>query len=362
MQFVNMSLSLSALHESADVVMLFNNHDLLSRLESQLSRTQLSSPSTNAWSPRSPRSARGMPPWCPTGSPPGQRSILSHVISVSSPQSARGSPRTPSAHASPQSRASPRSGASSKGAPSSPGLDSLMAEGLTGTIGFPAINRAIARHMAGALWPMSGEEVASGKSRMQDIVNSVCSDPVLKFTEARSSGPRHNTYPQYLWQEAARSLAGHFQGTDALDDDQRIHSAGTMVVARGFPEGVPSAEDKQNFGKAFRCHKQLPFGGDAGDGFSFRSTPTPFSTQAANAKLDLKPRSKANTDVPMLTAISNRSNSYSLIDLTLDRTQVMSDAGAYMHWFSKYGVSKDDISNSVDTLRDVVEQGYSYFR
>lgn len=346
LQFVNASLALSAVHDAADIAMLFDNRDLLAQLQKAQAREAALGSGANspAGSIGSCAGAFSPPPFSPAGI--SRRSAFGGIGSPATPASAgaargasaRGVLSPPSGGArSPAGRSAGKTVASVAGSVGSSPADrraaAAAAEGTTGTVGFPLINRAIARHLAGALWPLNDvEAAAAGEGRLQDLLTAVCCDPVQKFVEARTSTPRPNTYPQYLWTETVRGLSSQFVPTDVLACDKPVVSAATMVVSRGFEACVPSAEDKASFTKRFLCQRQLPFGGDAGDGLSFRETAVPFAATASGSTLGVHPRRKADAELPVLSAITCRSTSYSLLQLCADRTREMAAAGAYMHW------------------------------
>lgn len=56
-----------------------------------------------------------------------------------------------------------------------------------------------------------------------------------------------------------------------------------------------------------------------------------------------------------LTAVANRSSVVGLLAKTVEQANSIMEAGAYLHWYDKYGVSREALSSALQLVSDVAD-------
>ncbi|MEW5299626.1 MAG: hypothetical protein WDW36_002621 [Sanguina aurantia] len=215
------------------------------------------------------------------------------------------------------------------------------------------MNEDIAACIAGAVWPLSSRDACGGTSRLRDMVCNVAPDGALKMVEVRTAWVQANTPIAAIWPTAARAVASLFPRPAATTYPglPRPDMSGSLLLARGFTEphdtGVASFikacggrgsfvdQDLPDCGVQLRCGTAT---------LSHDTSPGISSKRVAGAR-----------GTPSLTAVSNRSNCISTISAAAERVVRTVEAGAYMHWYEKYGCSRDAISYAAEQLQDVAD-------
>eukprot|EP01052_Picozoa_sp_SAG31_P051059 SAG31_NODE_11947_length_983_cov_0.704751_1_plen_76_part_00 len=55
-----------------------------------------------------------------------------------------------------------------------------------------------------------------------------------------------------------------------------------------------------------------------------------------------------------LTVVANRTNGASWLRPTVSKAAHMRDAGAYMHWYERYGFERADLDTCLETCRKII--------
>eukprot|EP00798_Chlamydomonas_sp_ICE-L_P020307 gene20307-27063_t len=134
--------------------------------------------------------------------------------------------------------------------------------------------------------------------------------------------------------------------------------SGSTLIARGFPEDM---RGKHGIGPSASAFIQS-MGGPA----AFSSSDPASCTTVRCSSKPLHPwdskstesgggQSKAGPGRPMLTSISTRSSAVGLLNNTVEKASAICSAGAYMHWYEKYGCGPDALETAIQQIADVVD-------
>lgn len=238
------------------------------------------------------------------------------------------------------------------------------------------VNQVICSSLTGALWPLSKSDALSGVSRIRDVMLAVAPDPAMKFVETRTAMCHANTPASALWMEAVRALNHRFPRYDVLDHQRAVTSTGTLLLARGFsPATLGGSADVAAATYAHHCmtHTHLPLMGSAAGAVTVRhgicGMSLPENLAAPNAGTNRggtapppRPTSggarRAPTPppaAPALTAVSNRSSVVGLLQSTIDSARAICQAGAYLHWYERYGCGREAVESAAQVVADVVD-------
>lgn len=201
------------------------------------------------------------------------------------------------------------------------------------SVSFAHLNEAIASHLTGIFLPTESLKTKSSISQgvePWEMIRSVSPMPNLKFVQIA----------QYMnskmsWTELCNKLTATLKKYDSAGNS--FCSLGNICVARGDTTGgfqlhVNALEAKLK--QAYNCVSWNPY-------------PVDFWSASANA---CGPKTSAS-----LTVAANSSSVVTYLENVLERSKVMYDAGAYLHWYWRYGAEKENFEESFETLQSVVE-------
>lgn len=221
-------------------------------------------------------------------------------------------------------------------------------------------NDLIARHLSGALWPISppasndssiDPSLLPSSSRIRDIVSTAACDTCCKIVECRTaysaSSSSSSSVPIWSLGEACKVLNRLWPKFDALDENRPIVTSGSLVTARGL-------EDPPLVGKA-RSRKE-------GNQFTI-----PDVNILRKAFLDSGKRHFVGTPRdsvavrwdryggPSISEVACSSSIIGLVKHSVERATATWSAGAYLHWYARYGCGKEAIREAIEVMDSVVD-------
>lgn len=219
-------------------------------------------------------------------------------------------------------------------------------------------NHVIARHLLGALWPLSplppettlDPSLLSASSRIRDIVCTAASDPCCKIIEARTaylptnSATGLSTRPVWSMSEACKSLNRLWSKFDILDQNRSIVTSGSLVTARGLDDLPPAGKGREK-------------GGD--DASRFRAAISNALSRGKRSFIghpldSVALRWDASSSITSISEVACRSSAVSLVEHSVERAHVAWTAGAYIHWYERYGCGKDAVKEAIEVVGDMV--------
>lgn len=286
------------------------------------------------------------------------------------------------------------------------------------TTDFGDINRHISQHMLGALWPLHPQEAFGGVSRIRDIVMSAAPDWTCKFVEPRTCfmpppGAAGSGLSHSPWSDSLRALNGAYCKFDALDGNAPVVSTSSLLLARGFPpdqlppgpspaaasyvqltqshahrpamllsaaqppggrnaamaaaagrggRGGPAAGTWGPGGPA-SAHSLGGIGGEPAAALSnvaVRVGMAPLASSSVVAASETSTsRSVAHTvgprGGPSVTSVCNRTSVVGLFSSLTQRAVRTVKAGAFMHWYERYGVTREAVLYAAQQVADVAD-------
>jgi hypothetical protein len=213
--------------------------------------------------------------------------------------------------------------------------------------------------------PLGLEKPALGLETFQpfDLVNAVCPMPITKFAEIWTTAglpltTQHHYTPRVAtstartavrapWDELVEVLCrtmprfepgASSQGVGALVDDRRITTLAVQVLARGDDDGQLGDARFFKSKVAAKLEQHMP---------APSWNPFPYDYKVSAAQGVAAPRS--------LTAVANRSSTGTFLSQTLGKARRMLDAGAYCHWYDRYGCDRDMLEESFDNVHCIVD-------
>jgi len=222
------------------------------------------------------------------------------------------------------------------------------------------VNVHIAQCVVGALWPLGPSESQGGTSRIRDLVSTVTPDTCLKLVESRTAVLSASPLSPATWQNGCRALQHHLPRCDALDNNRPITTQACMLVARGFPATASPSSAVAPLVQALGGpaawtwpeSEAAAYVGVRACETTLRGLPQQQSAAAA-AGGGSGPGGRGGS--PCLSLVANRSSTVGLLGNTLERARSICNAGAYMHWYEKYGCGQAAIQEAIEQVSDVVE-------
>ncbi|KAI1886218.1 hypothetical protein AGOR_G00211730 [Albula goreensis] len=199
---------------------------------------------------------------------------------------------------------------------------------------FSAMNKHIASCLAGLLLPVHSLTPASGLSlgmEAWELLRSVCPQPAAKLLHTTQACSRDMTHWNSL---ASTSL----QALPNVSPVGKLHSSrAVLAVARGVQDSTPlTSTALQRLRRGHRCVPWNPFPIDL-----WTDPRDPLGCSASSRRL---------------TVCSNHSSVSDLLCRVMRRSGEMIRAGAYLHWYQRYGVEAEEFRQALDTLSTVVQE------
>ncbi|XP_052773452.1 tubulin delta chain-like [Mya arenaria] len=203
----------------------------------------------------------------------------------------------------------------------------------TEAVSFAHINDAIASHLSGLFLPTD-----SLRSKSQwclgmepwEMLRSVSPDPRCKFVQIA----------QYMnsklsWSELVHKLSSTLKKYDS--HGKSYSSTGAVCVARGDSTGgflLHASNLEPKLRQGLNCVDW-----------------NPFPIDLWNARTNgCGPKGSAS-----LTVAMNSSSIVEYLERVMDRSRVMYDAGAYLHWYWRHGSEQEDFTSGFDTVQTVID-------
>lgn len=200
-------------------------------------------------------------------------------------------------------------------------------------ISFTHLNEAIASHLSGVFLPTDSLKTKCTYSLGQEpweMVRSISPMPNLKFVQIA----------QYMnskmsWSDLLGKLSATVRKYDT--SGKPYSSLGNLCVARGDTTGgfqlhMGALEPKLK--QMYNCVGWNPF-------------PIDFWSAKTN--------NCGSKNSASLTVAANSSSIVEYLDNVLERSKVMFDAGAYLHWYWRHGAERETFEDAFETLRTVTE-------
>jgi tubulin delta len=217
-------------------------------------------------------------------------------------------------------------------------------------------NDLIARHLQGALWPVTSPthpdssidpSSLPSSSRIRDIVSNVACDTCCKIIECRTayapSSSSTSAVPLWSLKEASKALNRLWPRFDSLDESLPIHTSASLITARGLEDlfcssarkGRTEGDDANLVRTAFVGSGKRPFVGSPRDAIAVR--------------WDRETRGSS------ISEVACRSSVIGLVRHSVERATAAWTAGAYVHWYERYGCSKEAIREAIEVMDAVVD-------
>ncbi|XP_060557978.1 tubulin delta chain-like [Ruditapes philippinarum] len=200
-------------------------------------------------------------------------------------------------------------------------------------VSYSHLNEAIASHLSGIFLPTESLRAKSAFSlgmEPWEMLRSICPMPNLKFVQIA----------QYMnskmsWSDLLSKVSATIRRYDSSGNP--YSSLGNICVARGDTTGgfqlhMGALEPKLK--RAYNCVDWNPF-------------PVDFWTA--------KPNNCGSKNSASLTVASNSSSINEYLENVLERSKVMFEAGAYLHWYWRHGADKETFEDAFETIQLVVD-------
>ncbi|XP_060063071.1 tubulin delta chain-like [Ylistrum balloti] len=202
-----------------------------------------------------------------------------------------------------------------------------------GSVSFDNMNNSIAASLCGLLLPTDSLTPNRGVSigmEPWELIRSTCPMPGHKFLHVN-----HLSRSKVTWEAMMSQLLLGVRRYNTQGGT--LGSLSNVVVARGdsgktFLYTMKSLEKKVK--AVYNCVSWNPF-------------PLDVWTATANPG-GLK-------DASSITIASNHGTIVDYLETLIQRSKVMYDATAYIHWYKRYGSGEDDFEAAFETMREVVD-------
>ncbi|XP_071100932.1 tubulin delta chain-like [Haliotis cracherodii] len=202
------------------------------------------------------------------------------------------------------------------------------------SVSFSAMNQSIANSLCGVFLPTESLTPSSGFSTGMepwDMVRTLCPMPSLKFI--------------HILQHARSKVGWDGLATQTLHSLQRYNTHGkpfksvaNLVVGRGDSSQSFLAAMKRGVEDKIKSSYSC---------VAWNPMPVDYWSARRNA---LGPR-----DSSSITIAANYGSVVDYLETVLERSKVMFEAGAYLHWYDRYGVSTDTFEAAFETLSAVID-------
>lgn len=172
-----------------------------------------------------------------------------------------------------------------------------------------------------------------------DMVTAVCPDPAVKLLELRTAPwtaivPTNTTLTWRALTETLLSTAGRYDSAG-----QVVTTLAGQVIARGDTDAAFLREAGQIRGRLKEVYT----------GPSWQ----PFLWDCVTSSEPALPSHHINQS---LAVVANRSNHACWLNTVCEKADTMLQAGAFLHWYEQYGVSGDDVGESIERCRGVIAE------
>ena len=226
-------------------------------------------------------------------------------------------------------------------------------------------NDLIARHLMGALWPLSplqpnairsiDPSLLSASSRIRDIVCTAACDPCCKIVEARTAYPPSSTLtagaalrPVWSLGDACKALNRLWPKFDTLNENRSIVTSGSLIVARGL-DGLTSS---------ITSGKAKAKGVDEGSLFQAAVSSSYIGKRAfigyPQDSIALRWDGREASGMTSISEVASRSSVIGLVEHSVKRATIAWRAGAYIHWYERYGCGKEAVREAIEQMEVVV--------
>ncbi|KAL3855216.1 hypothetical protein ACJMK2_014436 [Sinanodonta woodiana] len=199
-------------------------------------------------------------------------------------------------------------------------------------VSFSHLNEHIAASLGGILLPTDSLMPKSGHSIGQEpweMIRSVCPMPSLKFVQLK-----HLSRSKVSWEGLMSHMLLTLKKYNAKN--KPFYSLANLMVARG--DGTASFQHSAKVleEKIKTAYNPVPW------------NPYPVDIWTASNNTVGQKNSAS------VTIATNSTSVVEYLDVVLQRSKVMYDAGAYLHWYWKYGATKDDFEEAFSDVEAVV--------
>ncbi|KAL5008452.1 hypothetical protein ScPMuIL_014033 [Solemya velum] len=199
------------------------------------------------------------------------------------------------------------------------------------SVSLQLVNSAISAELNGIFLPTDTLTPSSGSSlgmEPWELVRSVCPMPSLKFVQFLHQASSEKSLDDVLAQ-ATRRVAKY------SSEGRPYGCLASLVVIRGNTRetvSVPRVEGRIK--KSYACVSWNPYPVDI--------------WIAKNCQTGFK-------DKKTVTIAANRTSVLDFLDVVYTKSKTMFNAGAYLHWYERYGVSRDEFNESFEEMKSIAE-------
>ncbi|XP_063780678.1 tubulin delta chain-like isoform X2 [Pseudophryne corroboree] len=208
--------------------------------------------------------------------------------------------------------------------------------GLQPSVSLTSMNTHIASCVAGLLYPVYSLKTRSSVSvglEPWELIRALCPMSTMKFlhtSQVRSRGPAS-------WDKVTSTVV---QSVPRADPHGRLHhSLSVLAVARNSQDYSFMLSRDSVLLKLRQSYRCVPW----------NPSPVHCWTDPQNI---LDPSCHSHS----LTVCANHSSAADLMRSVLYKAHAMYDAGAYLHWYRRYGCEDGDFLGAFDTLQSVVNE------
>lgn len=212
----------------------------------------------------------------------------------------------------------------------------FSSSGLQPVVSLSAMNTHIASCLAGLLYPVYSLKTTSMVSmglEPWELIRSLCPMPSMKFLHTAQVCRRGTAF----WDKVTSSVVQTVPR--ANPQGQLHHSLSVLAVARNSQDySFLLSRDSvlMKLKQSYRCVSWNPF-------------PIQCWTDPQNI---LDPSCHSHS----LTVCANHSSAADLVSSIVGKARTMYEAGAYLHWYRRYGCGDEDFQAAFNTLDCVVDE------
>ncbi|XP_041375008.1 tubulin delta chain-like isoform X2 [Gigantopelta aegis] len=209
-----------------------------------------------------------------------------------------------------------------------------LEKGTDRSVSFEAVNRHIAGSLCGVFLPTDTLLSKCGYSSGQEpfeLLRAVCPMPAHKFIHLL-----HHSKKKTSWEELLKETLYRLRRYD--EHGKLFSSLANVMVARGQDSSSINRIQpklKSKIQTAYNCVRWNPF---------------PVDVWTATSNMT------STRDSSSVTIAANYGCCVEHLDTVIKKSKIMYDAGAYLHWYWRYGLTQEMFDESFETLQSTIDE------
>ncbi|KAL9643520.1 hypothetical protein ABK040_010134 [Willaertia magna] len=201
------------------------------------------------------------------------------------------------------------------------------------------INKYISSCLCGLMLPIVGSDNKHSQFDAFSLVRNVCPLKDVNFMELHTSALlTHNTTKFTSWQYIAEDLTKHVPIYDL--ENSNIKTIFCQSIVRG---GLQTSHDVETIKRVIQKSAFSPVDWVKGRNEEF-STILSGEEALKSYKIDCS-----------LTVCANRTGFMELFNRVLTKSYTMLQSNAYLHWYNRYGLEKQQFSEAMYNLQSIID-------